>query len=452
MDQRLQTGRRPRNGRDLMRIWGIALLLTLVGFVVAWMFVEPAPPRRVRLLAGPASGAYYDFARQYAEFLSQYGIELEVLETSGTAENYQRLLTEDDVQLAIVQGGACPSGLSGVGQLESVASLYLEPLWVFVSRTLTPLDDLRSLRGKRIAIGQAGSGTQLLARQLLTASGVDEDETTHWIEVGGTTAAEQLLAGDLDAVMMVGSPHMQVVHQLLGEESVVLTSLDRSAAYSRRFPFLDRVTLYEGVVDLKRNQPPESVEMVAAAANLVVTQDFHDALIPLLIAASRQVHGQGDELSRPGVFPSLNYTEFPVNTTARNYFQNGPSFLTRILPYWVASLINRTKILLVPLLTLLIPLVKLAPPVYRWQIRSRIYRWYGTLREIDQQRLAELAPEVLKASLDQVNTIEQELQEVSVPLSYMEEFYNLRLHIDLVRRRLQSASLSFTEDDRPQPL
>jgi hypothetical protein len=116
------------------------------------------------------------------------------------------------------------------------------------------------------------------------------------------------------------------------------------------------------------------------------------------------------------------------------------------LPFWVASTINRGKILLIPVLTLLFPLFKIAPPVYRWRIRSRIYRWYRLLREIEADLRDGSTEESLTHHQAAIKEMHGELDEItSVPLSYMEEFYNLRLHVEYVERRVESALQSSSQ-------
>jgi hypothetical protein len=189
------------------------------------------------------------------------------------------------------------------------------------------------------------------------------------------------------------------------------------------------------VIDLQRDLPQSDVNLIAPVANLVATHELHDAFIPLLLEAAIKSHEAGGLVTDPGKQPSLDGSEFRPNAIARHYIKYGPSFFQKYLGFWIASLIARTKIMLVPLLVLLIPLVKLAPPVYRWRIRSRIYRWYALLRRIDQS-LRTSGEDELQDFLQKLNAVERELGEVTVPLSYMEEFYHLRQHIDLVKRRL----------------
>jgi hypothetical protein len=194
--------------------------------------------------------------------------------------------------------------------------------------------------------------------------------------------------------------------------------------------------LEQGVLDLENNLPSERVKLIAPVANLVANKEIHDAFIPLLLEAATARHGQGGLLVDAGEFPSLKHVEIRPNQAARHYIDSGPSFFQKHLSFWVASLIDRTKIMLVPFAILLIPLLKLAPPVYRWRTRSRIYRWYGILREIDQ-KLRHGEFEQLATHLETLKEMEHELEEVNVPLAYMEEFYHLRLHLDLVRRKLE---------------
>jgi phytoene/squalene synthetase len=74
------------------------------------------------------------------------------------------------------------------------------------------------------------------------------------------------------------------------------------------------------------------------------------------------------------------------------------------------------------------------PPLYAFRIRSRVFRWYGQLREIEDRMLdGAHDPAQLTAELDQ---LEQRAGTVNVPLSYADELYALRNNIALVRSRV----------------
>jgi TRAP-type uncharacterized transport system substrate-binding protein len=420
-----------------LKLWGAGFFVVFVGFIIAWIFVKPAPPRHVKIAAGPRDGAYFSFASQYAQRLRRHGITLEVVSTAGSIENCQLLNADQDVHLAIVQGGTIPAEMLADEKIESLGSLYLEPIWIFY-RSDQPYADLRKFSGRRLAIGLPNSGTQAAARLLLNDNGVIASEDTAFLETGGRQAMQQLLDGDVDGAFFVMSPKAALVQELMRCERLRLFCFHRHAAYARRHPFLSDVILRRGVVDMAADLPSEDVELVAPAANLVATPALHDALVPVLLKAATQVHASGDILVRSGRFPSSEFVEAPLNESARLYFESGPPFLQKFMPFWIASAIDRSVILLLPAITLLLPLFKIAPPLYRWRIRSRIYKWYEVLREIEADINRKASEEVLTKHLLTLNEMEQELDELdSVPLPYMEEFYNLRLHVEFVERRLE---------------
>lgn len=421
--------------RDVWRTFSPAIVIALTGFVIAWFFMAPAPPDHVTIAAGHRDGAYYKYCAQYAEQLAQRGVTLHVRETKGSVENYELLRRDDGVDIAIVQGGTSPDA-TAIRELEGIASVYLEPLWIFCHGN-QELTDIRELRNRRIAIGPAGSGTRRMSEQILKANGLSVNDRSFKPDSRtGFEAAAALQKGELDVAFFVTTADAGYVRELMRSPDVHLLNLRRQQAYAQLYPWLQPITLAQGVVDLHDDLPTHDVAMIAPSASLVASPDLHDAFIPLFLEAAEKVHGGGDMFVTPGAFPSARLVEPTLNASASDYLQHGPSLFHRYLPFWVASLISRTKILLVPLLTLLIPLVRVTPPIYRWRIRSRIYRWYEVLRRIDQELSEERSGRAILVHQAELSRIEMELQEIKVPLSYMEEFYNLRLHLDLVSRRV----------------
>ena len=411
--------------------FGAAVLITLIGFVIAWQFVNPAPPRTLVIATGHTDGAYFLFARRYRELLAQNDIELDIRTTAGSIENLE-LLQHNSVNLGFVQGGTGTEADSGI--LTSLGSLYYEPLWVFYrgEQTLTRLSELRD---RHIAIGEPGSGTHAIASRLLADNAIDTGNGNIQ-PVGGSTAMEALLQDEIDALFLVAAPAAPLVQQLLRHDGIRLMSFARAEAYTRQHHFLSAVTLPEGVIDLQANIPPHTTVLLAATANLVARNDFHPALVSLLLQAATSVQDTNGLFEAPGTFPNSDNLEFPLDDDARRFYKHGPPFLQRYLPFWTASLIDRLKVMLVPLLTLLLPLGKIMPPTYRWRVRKKIYRWYRELQALDTElppREDGSPPELL---LQKLNKLEEEVRKVTVPLSYADELYSLRLHIGLVRNRL----------------
>ncbi|MEM6795065.1 MAG: TAXI family TRAP transporter solute-binding subunit [Acidobacteriota bacterium] len=416
---------------ELVRLWGPIALLAIAAFAYTFTRLEPPAPRQLTLATGGQGGAYFGYGQAYGEHLARFGFELEVLETAGSVENLA-LLEAGEVDLALLQGGVTDPETSP--DLEVLGSLFFEPFWVFY-RADAVVERLTDLSGKRLAIGPEGSGTRVLAKPLLADNDVDEGNTT-LLPLAGAQAAQALEAGEVDAVFFVASAEASYVERLLGAEGIELLSLRRYRAYKVRHPFLSPVILGEGVIDLDDNLPPRDVQMVAAASTLAARKNLHHALVPVLVEAMENVHGGPDLFSEAGRFPSHLLSQLPVKQEAAHYLENGPSFLYRILPYRTATTVDRLKILLLPFIPLLLVVFKMAPPVYRWRIRSRIYRWYEDLRELDSMLLASPSTPEVRRALHRLDDLEKEITEVTVPLSYMDEFYNLRMHVKLIDQKL----------------
>lgn len=147
------------------------------------------------------------------------------------------------------------------------------------------------------------------------------------------------------------------------------------------------------------------------------------------------MHGGSGLLRRAGEFPAPLEHEFPISEDTKRYYGTGKSFLYRSLPFWMASLADRTLVVFVPIVVLLIPGLKLVPRIYRWRIRSRIYRWYGKLIALERSMLAQPSPGERKELLTQLDDIETKVNGLKMPLAYADQFYVLRDHIRFVRDR-----------------
>jgi TRAP transporter TAXI family solute receptor len=426
---------------EFIKVWGLLALVIAAGFLVTYQYVGSPPPKLIRIATGAKNGAYYAFAQEYARLLASDGISLEVVPTAGTVENLD-LLKKGEVMLALIQGGSSTD--EDKQRLQSLGTLFLEPVWVF-TRSRKKIERFSELKGNRVAVGVAGSGTNLLATQLLSAAGINESNTK-LLRADSAQSLALLSAGSIDAAFFVASPAAPLIRELLGSRGNELLSFERAPAYGRLFPFLTAVTLYEGVISLERNLPSRDTALIATSANLAARNDLHASLIPALLDAVTKVHQPGGVLEGKRQFPSVDFVDLPVNEDAARYITNGPSFLFRWMPYGWAVFLDRVKILFLPFLALMIPLFRIAPPLYTWRIRSKIYRWYAAVREIDFKAQNQPGAGDAEALLRRLEELEREVSSVSVPLSYAGELYHLRLHIGFlqeeIERRLRQPSQS----------
>lgn len=416
-------------------IYGASAGVLALALWVTFQFVKPLPPHKVIIATGDEGGAYYAFAEQYAEFFRKHGFELDVRPSKGAMANLALLENQDSgVQAAFVQGGITSS--EEHPDLESLGSLYYEPVWLFTSKRFR-LKTLAGLKGRKVAVGTEGSGTSHLVRQLLHENGITP-ETAMLQAEGPSQGVPDLLEGRIDALFVIAGVNSKTV-RTLGESyrKVNLYSFNRAETYARTHRFLAKLTLPQGGIDLVRDLPARDISLLALSANLVIREDLHPALRYLFLLAAAKIHGRGDMFAAANQFPNGRGTLFPLSDEAKNFYKSGPPLLMRYLPFQVAITVERLKILLIPLLTLLFPLFKITPPAYRWQIRRRIFKWYKQLKKLDMHAYDLTDPAEARDMLARLEEMDRLVLETSVPLSYTDYIYSLRLHIRMIRQRLE---------------
>jgi len=429
--------------RDLWVSAGPFVLLALGLLALAYWWLDPNPPKQVTLATGPAQSAYDEFGKRYAERMARHGIELRLIPSDGSSENLMSL-REGKVDLGFVQGGSGEPGSagdSGDRGLESLGSLFVEPVWLFYrsesARKVSPdaaLSRLAQLKGLRVNVGTTGSGVPSLMDKLFAANNVDPSGI-RISKLSQTPATVAFLNGELDALIFASAPESLMVQMLLRTPGVKLMDFAQSEAYSRRFAFLTPVVLPRGVVDLAADVPVQDVRLIASTTTLLAGAHVHPAVLQLLSQAALELHGKSGWFNRAHEFPSTSNTEFALAPEAQRTIVSGVPLMQRYLPFSLANLMERMWLALGIIIAVLLPLSRIVPPLYAFRVRSRVFRWYGQLRQIEQRlQSGEASRTELNEALNQLET---RVNKVTVPLSYADEFYALRNYIEMVRARLQ---------------
>jgi TRAP transporter TAXI family solute receptor len=390
------------------------------------------------MATGAAGGAYQRYGERYRRQLAKYGVTLELRPSPGSVQNFE-WLRDGKVDVAFVQGGAGespPADADGEPPVVSLGALYYEAMWIFQATGRPPIDRLADLTGRRLAVGIDGSGTRLLALQLLRDSGIDAGNATP-LPIGGADIVKALDAGEIDVVFQVAGVEAPILTDLLRRRDLTLISLVHAQAYAKRNAHLTALTLPRGVIDIAADLPARDISTVAVTANLLARNEVHPALMYLLLDTASAVNSGHARLAEAGTFPNSRGQDVPIAEEAQRYFKSGKPFLQRYLPYWAANFLDRMLVLLIPMLAVLLPAIKLVPVLYTYRLKSRIVRWYARLSEFERELVGLPNPARVDECLARLDAIETEINAAQVPKWYAEEAYLLRAAIDLVRERLR---------------
>ncbi len=402
------------------------LIFIIASFYITAQFIKPSPKKEITIATGSKSGQYYQTALKYKELLEKEKVTVNIINTSGSIENLE-LIQENKADIAFVQNGS----VKDTKDIEALASVYNEPLWIFFNNNIEKTNYIKDFVGKKISIGAFKSGTEDLSLEVLNTNGLD-NSNTEFVNLDSTQAKQSLLNGDIDAIFLVTSANNTIIKELLLEKDISLFSFRRANAYGKKFNYLNAVNLHEGTINLHKNLPNEDKKLLATSALLIAHKDFSDELIRILLKKVKEVHAPKSMFSQAGEFPTKFGITISMNEEADRYLTYGDTWLEKIFPYWIASNLDRLKILLIPLLTLMIPIFKGVFPLYRWSIRSKIYRWYDELQELDLSLDGLQKDEMLK-KIEELEVLKKEIKdETKVPLAYMGEYYDLIMHIELI--------------------
>lgn len=423
--------------RDLL---AVAVPVALGLLAASWVAVKAfrfAPPSTIRMVSGPDGSGYRRSAEKYKAIIERFGVKVEILPSRGALDNLQKLADPAaKVDVGFVQGGLT-EGID-TSRLVSLGSVFAQPLMVYC-RLPQPPELLSELRGKRLAVGPPGSGGRVLALNILKANDMDGPPTV-LLDLGGAEAAQALKKGDIDAAFLMGdSATTEVMRSMRAAPGIQLVTFRQADGYLRKFRFLSKLTLPEGAMDLGRDYPPRTITLIGPTVELVAHDNLHPALSDLLIGAAREVHGGPGLFRSAGEYPAPLARDFPISRDAERYYKSGERLLYKYLPFWLASLFDRLLVVILPLLVVIVPATRLAPAIYRWRVRSRIYRWYGALMAIERDMRLPPGPAARDDLAQRLDDITRAVATIKTPLSFADQLYVLRDHVASVRRRLDAS-------------
>lgn len=434
------------SAKDLLISFGPYVLgvLLILGFTF-WK-LDPFPPKTLIMATGPEGSDYAQFGQLYAEFFKAHGVTLELKKTEGSRENLV-LLRDGKVDIGFTQGGSGKMRAKDDKDLFSIGSLFYEPIWVFYRADRThklqlPKNNsiptqLSHLKNFKLNLDTVGSGVPRLMEQLFEANHMDLSKMNA-SHLDDDHAIEALVAGSIDALVLVQSRESKAVQTMLATSGIKLMGFAQREAYDNIFPFLSSVTLSRGIADLGRDIPSEDIGLLAPTTSLVAKNTTHPSAMLLLSMAADKFHSGQTWFSKANAFPNDANYELPIAPEADRYMKHGAPYLQRHLPFWAANLIERTWIILSLLLVVLFPISKVLPPLYQYRIRSRILNSYGILKLIEDKEEKLEAQDILgrQKLVSELSDLEANVEKITVPVAYANELYSLRHDIQLVHEKL----------------
>lgn len=421
----------------------IAILIALAALAGAALFLFAGmPPRRIVMATGPEGGAYHELAKRYQAALARENVELRLITTAGAAENVARLRdSHSEVDIALVQSGIIDP--RDPSELQSLGTLFYEPCWWFRRRDAAQVGVLPRLQGLRISIGPEGSGTHTLSLQLLTQAGIAGKQNHELLPLPAAVTRERLLAGDLDDAFLIAAWDAPIVQQMLADDAIDVASYVRADALVALHPYLSKLVVPRGAASLAADRPPADVTLIATKASLVVRKGLHPAIQYLLLRTAQEIHRTPSIFNRASEFPAAEAIDVPLSDEAQRYYKSGLPMLHDYLPFWMATLVGKLALLLIPIFGVLYPIIRLIPQIYDWMMRSRVMRMYGQLRLLEAE-IARTSGESSNDIAARIDRLEEQARSLKGQIAYATQ-------TDSLLSSLQTNINAVRESAKPRP-
>lgn len=416
---------------NISKIWWIVFAILLILSFLTIQITSSSQKKEFTLATGAIGSDSYAYGMSYKALLEEEGVTLHILPTLGSLDTIGYLDTKK-ADIGFVHSGLLINKREY--DFESLGSVYYEPLWVFYRNEGYEVNYIIESVGKKVGISITNDGSYELAKQLSHANGLENKIDATYIK--DEEALGKLKNKDIDMFVTLATKDNQYIQELLSDPSVELMSIKRINAYTQKFDFLKSLKLYEGSIDLYKNLPSKDVNLLSTTQNLVSAKTIPDELVRIFLKKVQQIHSEKTFFKGGSDFLNMDSVDTVMNEEAKLYIQNGESWLETIFPYWIASNIDRLKLLIIPLIWLIIPLFKSIIPLYIFTTRAKIFRWYEKLDQINSKINTNQDKNEIQEDIE--NLKNDILSKTKVPLSYKGEFYNLLVHIEILQNKLQN--------------
>ena len=407
----------------------------IILFGVLWVLIPP-PPKAIEMATGFPTGLYYQFGERLKVELANDGVKLDLKSTGGTVDNLALLSDPNSgIEFGMVQGGVAE--ISKYPNLVSLAGMFYEPVWVWYRESAFKneggqLRVLGQLKGKRVSLGNEGSGTLALSQALLKVSGISENDM-YAQKLKPDDALAKFSSGELDVIFIVAAAEAPVLAKFYKIPGIRLMNFEQADAYTRNLPYLSKVMVPRGLLSIANDLPRQDIQVIAPTATLVAKSDISPALVSLLLGASYDILKSYSRLQKVGEFPSVAGLDFPLHVDAEIYLKDGPSFLHRHFPFWTAVWVGRFVKIVIPLLVILIPLFTYVPSAKNFFLRLKLAQVYEELKVLEKNAFN---PDMREKNFRDLEQIERRVDNIKVSMLDAKELYDLKGHVGDVRARL----------------
>lgn len=417
------------------RFYGLLSLIVLAATISLAVYIDPFPPKSTYLATGQDGSSYKSIGENFQATFKGKGIALQLVPTSGLGEGLQGLDSKDSkVSASFLTAGT--ESLAKHPDLVSLGSIQYAPIWIFYrGETIQTTDPFEYFSTKKIAIGPSGNITNKIFRNLYRLNQKEEPLTSHIAELPFEQAADQLLAGQLDAAFIVDDFRSETIQKLLADRSIKILNFPLADAYIKKRPFLQKLVIPRGSIHLDSIYPSEDITILASSTILLIEKDMHPAIQWSYLLAAQDYGKRSDAFfSQSAYFPKNLDQSFPLSPVAARFYAHGTPEVFSYLPLWLANLIENIWAYVLAFFVIIFPAYKIIVSARLFPSEHLMNEMFIHLRELDEAILAATAIEQLPPIFNILEEYEKEVHSTWLFGKNARLYFNLKNALSAVRR------------------
>jgi len=406
----------------------ILVFVILVQLPILYIAVDSNDHKKeISIAIGSGIGAYGEYAKEYAKEFRKEGVSLKLVKTKGSVEAQEKLLN-GEVDFAFVQGGTEKKDIL------ALANIMLEPIWIFYKGE--KITDLKSLKGKRIAICEKGSGIYPVTRELLALVGIN-GFNSKFKHIPSSQAYEALKKNEIDAMFYIAAADAPFLKRLMTMPNVHLMNFATSSESYKQFfvkknKHFEIVTLYENAFDMKRHIPKKRYKLLTKNT-LLATYHSSDKMVRLMLKIASRIHSKVGVFHRENQFPNMLSLKVKQHKASKQYFREKVNYYENNFSFWIAQSLNKlhdyTLRFIFPLIALFAFFIEVMLPSIDMYGKRKINRWYNRVNKIDN-KISTINLQDAKMRRDKLKKILVEIRGTDdISSKHMADFYTLQNQI-----------------------
>ncbi len=423
----------------VVRFYWLFVFFALAAAIFLTVYTNPFTPKSVALATGQEGTSYKKISEDFQAFFKQNNITLDLVSVTGLGDGLKGLdSTASNVSASFMTAGVVTA--KQYPNLLSLGSVQFAPIWIFYKGdTIKTNDPFEYFSAKKINIGPAENVTNKIFKSLYSLNQKTKPTTNNFSELPFKDAADQLIAGQLDAVFIVDNIQSETIQKLLSAQDIKIMDFPLADAYLKKYPFLRKLVIPKGSIKLDSIYPSEDITILSSTTTLLIENTTHPTIQWAYLMAAKEFGANASTFfADAGYFPQNLDQSIPLSPIAKRFYQQGTPTVFSYLPLWIASLIENIWAYALAFVVLVLPVYTFLTTARLFPSEQLMNQMFINFRELDEAISSATSTQQISEIETAIERYEREIKENWLFEKNARFYFNLKNALSGLKRDAQA--------------